>query len=187
MRWRSAAQRQKLEEKAKQEAEVARSKQRVLRRLQYKEYLASQVWRDKRNAKLVEVGHRCEFETEGGRPDKPIYTRCEATDFLHAHHLTYDRFGGQEVSEDLQILCAFHHGVVELMKRNCLRCREPVFNYAEDAEQHWELYWERERESHQGDCFVVENFDDWGLALDSAIDNSPVFCDYCDHMMNKDD
>ena len=58
----------------------------------YDRFMASVEWWIIRDAKLSIVGYRCEqCGTEG-----PI---------LDVHHLTYDRFGGDERMTDLQVLC----------------------------------------------------------------------------------
>ena len=44
-----------------------------------------------RDAKLSIAGYRCE--------------QCGARDRLDVHHLTYDRFGGDERMSDLRVLC----------------------------------------------------------------------------------
>lgn len=36
---------------------------------------------------------------------------CKSERNIQVHHLTYERFGGDEIPEDLQILCAKHHMV----------------------------------------------------------------------------
>ena len=60
------------------------------RRQSYNDYLRSDDWQHVRRLKLEFAGHRCE--------------RCGATDDLHVHHLTYDRFGHENLT-DLQVLC----------------------------------------------------------------------------------
>ena len=62
-----------------------------IRKSRYDEYMQSGTWRDLRGLKLDLASHRCE--------------RCGATDELHVHHLTYERFGGDELLTDLQVLC----------------------------------------------------------------------------------
>jgi len=64
---------------------------------QYRKYLKSKVWRDIRKKLFKLRGKRCEI--------------CGKKTKLHVHHLTYERVGGDELPEDLKILCEFHHNV----------------------------------------------------------------------------
>jgi len=69
------------------------------RRLAYAEYLRSPTWREKRAGALKNAFFRCEEcgDQNGG---------------LHVHHKSYDRVGGGERPEDLQVLCEnchYHH------------------------------------------------------------------------------
>jgi len=58
------------------------------------EYLQSPKWKELKQAKLDQVGHKCEF--------------CGAISHLHLHHITYDKLGDEDLS-DLAILCDKHH------------------------------------------------------------------------------
>jgi hypothetical protein len=64
----------------------------------YREYLKSACWRNRRKAKLAQVS-ACE--------------RCEREEFLVVHHKTYLRIG-KELDADLEVLCKWchneHHG-----------------------------------------------------------------------------
>ena len=62
------------------------------RRAEYKRYMRSDAWAAIRDVKLSIAGYRCEECNAEG----PI---------LDVHHLTYDRFGGDERMTDLQVLC----------------------------------------------------------------------------------
>lgn len=64
----------------------------------YRRYIASPEWRWKRYEKIRSVGGRCE--------------RCRSAADLHVHHLSYKNFGN-EPPEDLQVLCAFCHKILE--------------------------------------------------------------------------
>lgn len=66
------------------------------RRDAYERYLQSATRREKRAGALKNAWHRCE---ECGNPRAG----------LHVHHKTYKRFGGGELPEDLQVLCADCH------------------------------------------------------------------------------
>ena len=61
----------------------------------YFEYLASAVWREKCREARARAGQVCEG--------------CKSTGPLDVHHLTYDRFGGDELPADLRVLCRRCH------------------------------------------------------------------------------
>ncbi len=61
------------------------------RRAEYKRYMRSDAWAAIRDVKLACAAHKCE--------------RCGKRARLDVHHLTYDRFGGDERMTDLQVLC----------------------------------------------------------------------------------
>ena len=61
------------------------------RRAEYKRYMRSDEWAAIRDVKLSIAAYECE--------------KCGSRDSLHVHHLTYDRFGGDERMTDLQVLC----------------------------------------------------------------------------------
>lgn len=67
--------------------------------INYAEYLQSDGWKERRQRKLEQAGHRCQ--------------RCESRSRLHVHHLTYQRLG-KEHPDDLMVLChrchAAEHG-----------------------------------------------------------------------------
>ena len=67
-----------------------RDYEKIVRRQKYNDYLRSDDWKHVRRLKLEFAGNRCE--------------RCGATDELHVHHLTYERFGNENLT-DLQVLC----------------------------------------------------------------------------------
>lgn len=62
----------------------------------YAQYLKSDVWADIRLKAIVRAGYRCQ--------------RCEALYFgetkLQVHHKTYERVGGLEKDDDLEVFCA---------------------------------------------------------------------------------
>jgi hypothetical protein len=140
----------------------------------YAAFMQSTKWREIRTRKIAAAGGICEYEDDDEGVDKHhMPSRCTATDSLHVHHLSYANFGGQERDADLEVLCAEHHAIAELMKQECGRCQDSVFDWAEEAEAIWAL--------------VCDDSPDWSDCLQSARDMSPAYCQYCDHMMNKDD
>jgi len=60
----------------------------------YTAYISSPEWYAVRDAKLNQVGHRCQ--------------ECGDSERLEVHHLSYDRFENERL-EDLQVLCHFCH------------------------------------------------------------------------------
>lgn len=70
-------------------------RQTVLRTADYREYLASPEWQERRNTKLQQAGHRCEL--------------CGSENRLEVHHRTYERRGNERLS-DLIALCHACHG-----------------------------------------------------------------------------
>ena len=58
-------------------------------------FLLSTAWAKIRNDLYHIRGYQCE--------------RCDCKKGLQVHHLTYDRYGGDEEPEDLIILCGYHH------------------------------------------------------------------------------
>ncbi|HCK65768.1 MAG TPA: hypothetical protein DHW49_05845 [Anaerolineae bacterium] len=62
----------------------------------YAQYLKSDVWTEIRLKAIVQAGYRCQ--------------RCNALFFgetkLQVHHKTYDRVGGLEIDNDLEVVCA---------------------------------------------------------------------------------
>ena len=68
------------------------------RKRRYQEFMASDEWKHIRSLKLDLASHRCET--------------CGGTERLDVHHLTYDRFGGDELLTDLRVLCRECHQTV---------------------------------------------------------------------------
>ena len=58
--------------------------------VEYREYIRSPAWRERRAAVLAKAGHRCE--------------RCPAVTGIEVHHLRYTNLG-HEPDEDLEVLC----------------------------------------------------------------------------------
>lgn len=65
------------------------------RRRKYREYIASPEWEVIRKAAYRRADNRC--------------NRCKRRGVLHAHHVTYARFGGGELPEDIEVLCERCH------------------------------------------------------------------------------
>lgn len=81
-------------------------------------FYASAVWKLIRRDALDRANHRCEYVERWGFPFVEAgtwrYIRCEATMRLEVHHKKGSlRFGGDELPEDLQVLCAPHHREIE--------------------------------------------------------------------------
>lgn len=68
---------------------------RFVKKMRYDQFMASDEWRDIRTVILDIYDHHC--------------AECGATEDLHVHHLTYDRFGGDELMTDLKVLCHSCH------------------------------------------------------------------------------
>jgi HNH endonuclease len=78
------------------------------RREQYEAYIASDAWKAKRKLAFATYGKVC--------------ARCGGErKTLHVHHRTYVRFGGDELVEDLEVLCIpcheKHHGKKKVRKK----------------------------------------------------------------------
>lgn len=80
--------------------EIERKVNQIVRGIKYDGYLKSQVWKNKRYAKLVDVNFICEGCGYGKYDfeDQP----------LDVHHKTYERFGNERMS-DLEVLCRTCH------------------------------------------------------------------------------
>lgn len=78
----------------------------------YRDYLASPAWQTIRDAKIADVGERCErCSTYAKRGPNGVVLG------LHVHHLSYKRCPGNERLDDLEVLCSVchqvEHGLVE--------------------------------------------------------------------------
>jgi 5-methylcytosine-specific restriction endonuclease McrA len=65
-----------------------------LRAMPYQDYLKTQEWLRRRAAKLEIAEHRCQL--------------CNGIQDLQVHHRTYERLGGEKMS-DLLVLCSECH------------------------------------------------------------------------------
>lgn len=75
----------------RREVEDEYQRLRQERKAVYNRFMASEDWQDIRTVMLDIYNHQC--------------AKCGATEDLHVHHLTYERFGGDERTTDLQVLC----------------------------------------------------------------------------------
>jgi len=76
-------------------------------KINYYEYIQSPVWRAKAEAAKERAGHRCQV-CNRGKADGVI---------LNAHHRTYERLGN-ELPEDITVLCKHCHELYEKNKSN---------------------------------------------------------------------
>lgn len=82
-----------------------------------KAFYSSAAWKRLRKEALERAGGECEHEWLLIDPLKriaPHMHRCDETQGLQVHHKKGSlRFGGDELPEDLQVLCEYHHRLVE--------------------------------------------------------------------------
>lgn len=87
------------------------------RRKAYSKYLTSPIWKAKRQQALERAGHQCEQIVTDSYVmlGRTWYcdARCIETERLTVHHLRYPRTLGEEKLDDLQVLCAHHHQLIE--------------------------------------------------------------------------
>ena len=69
--------------------------------MEYREYLKTDTWNEKRKARLKIDGHRCQM--------------CGSSHCLEVHHITYRNKGHENVWKDLVTLCAGCHEKVHRM------------------------------------------------------------------------
>lgn len=115
---------------------------------EYREFMRSDAWAKVRAGALERSGWRCErCGVEKG--SKRVFST------LQVHHLTYDRFGGREEPEDLEVLCELCHDQADKERRDSV---------SEDR------YWRAVRtftEKKYGDPDAIdledaaEEFEDW--------------------------
>lgn len=94
----------------------------------YEEYIRSQEWREKAEEAKAKAGNRCQ-----------VCNRSRAEVQLDAHHRTYERLGN-ELPEDITVLCRDCHQLYEDSKKNknsqnadeelskgfCIRCKKTI-------------------------------------------------------------
>lgn len=68
----------------------------------YTDYLHSNIWRQRRQAKLEQADNKCQY--------------CGEKDYLQVHHLTYKHLGN-EASNELVVLCPAHHWVADEIRK----------------------------------------------------------------------
>lgn len=80
-----------------------------------KAFYASATWRRLKKEAKARAGNQCEYARWYYLPESDTceWLRCPDTERLHVHHKSNARFGGDEIPEDLQVLCSYHHRVVE--------------------------------------------------------------------------
>jgi hypothetical protein len=82
------------------------------RKVEYKKYINSPQWKEKR---------RLLFSAAG----LPVCFKCGIWDVpMHVHHLTYARFGGDELMEDLAIVCVPCHEEIHALKHAVKKMRK---------------------------------------------------------------
>ena len=74
----------------------------------YIRYLHTTAWHAKRQQRLAIAGGRCEWRV--------LFWRCKERHALECHHRTYRRLGNERMS-DLAMLCKFHHGLADRLRR----------------------------------------------------------------------
>ena len=80
-----------------------------MNKAEYRRYIDSSAWRERRMRRLSVAGYRCEFD-DG--------TRCATTFALEVHHLNYERVGCER-DDDLKVVCHFHHLVQHVLETGC--------------------------------------------------------------------
>lgn len=79
-------------------------------------YYRSSEWASKRNERLKMDGYKC--------------ARCGFTRALEVHHITYERFGHEDISKDLVTLCKKCHKEVEEQKSFVNPVRRPTEHHS---------------------------------------------------------
>jgi hypothetical protein len=71
--------------------------------IRYTQYLRSELWQQRRQAKLQQAKYKCQY--------------CKERGYLQVHHLNYDHFGDEQ-SNELIVLCPAHHWVADVIRKN---------------------------------------------------------------------
>jgi 5-methylcytosine-specific restriction endonuclease McrA len=87
------------------------------REKRYKAFLSSAKWKQLRKEAIQRAGYQCEevCQVVFSTARAVLLHRCHNTERLHVDHLTYARFGGNELPEDLKVRCSHCH-----MRRHAL-------------------------------------------------------------------
>lgn len=94
------------------------TRKRAKRKAKYNAFMRSKKWKLIRADALQRSGNRCEamrtflqksLDADGAEKWQEIEARCGATERLEVHHKTYARFGGNELPEDLMVMCHWCH------------------------------------------------------------------------------
>lgn len=88
---------------------------------EYRRYLQSAHWRERRLVELERTGHRCEH--------------CAATKELHVHHLTYEHKGNERPGELLVLCKPCHEHVHKRRKSRAPKHLEPRVEHTNVAER----------------------------------------------------
>jgi 5-methylcytosine-specific restriction endonuclease McrA len=83
----------------------------------YRTYLKSAVWQSKRAQVLFRDGGQCTGMVDG--------RRCCVRWNLEVHHLTYERFGRERLS-DLQTLCEACHQAAHAAQKSLIDAGRPI-------------------------------------------------------------
>ena len=108
--------------------------------------------------------YRCEFiYNPVVYPKLSRKIRCTNLYDLHAHHITYARFGKEHIN-DLIMLCPKHHAVAHLRMMICSRCGKKLLNSDYKAEKYW---------------IERTGLENWGMTLTHAKDRLFTVCQKC--------
>ena len=108
----------------------------------YKKYIVSPQWKKKRKQVLERATYKCE--------------KCNATEGLEVHHLTYDRLGQEELYDLLVVCKKCHEGEDELriQRTESNRHRKAINSFGRKKYgEEWDSWKDPE--------FVAEEFHDW--------------------------
>ena len=88
---------------------VRQAKRRQQQRSKHAAYRASETYR----VVSARAGGQCEMAVKPmvGQGNAPV--RCPETSGLAHHHVTYARYGGAELPEDIAVVCRYHHAQLE--------------------------------------------------------------------------
>lgn len=95
---------------------------------EYKQFMQSDEWDEIRKAALKRANYQC--------------SQCGARNTkLDVHHLTYERFGGDELPNDLEVLCRHchkrEHNDLPLVVEICETCGEVLVIFVQKLAGGW--------------------------------------------------